>query len=46
MGGGSRRGPAATSVTDRLEALVAAMILSGNRFIGTLAGGQGISMTG
>jgi hypothetical protein len=26
--------------------LVAAMILSGNRFIGTLAGGQGISMTG
>ena len=26
--------------------IVAAMILSGNRFIGTLAGGQGISMVG
>ena len=26
--------------------LVAALILSGNRFIGTLAGGQGISMVG
>jgi hypothetical protein len=26
--------------------IIGAMILSGNRFIGTLAGGQGISMVG
>jgi hypothetical protein len=26
--------------------MIAALILSGNRFIGTLAGGQGISMVG
>ena len=30
---------------DENNNMVAAMILSGNRFIGTLAGGQGISMT-
>jgi hypothetical protein len=26
--------------------IIAALILSGNRFIGTLSGGQGISMVG
>ena len=26
--------------------IIAALILSGNRFVGTLAGGQGISMVG
>ncbi len=26
--------------------IIAALILSGNRFIGTLAGGQGISLVG
>ena len=31
---------------DEAGDIVAAMILSGNRFIGTLAGGQGISMVG
>ena len=31
---------------DESDKMIAAMILSGNRFIGTLAGGQGISMVG
>lgn len=31
---------------DEGDKMIAAMILSGNRFIGTLAGGQGISMVG
>ena len=31
---------------DEAGDMVAALILSGNRFIGTLAGGQGLSMVG
>ena len=31
---------------DDKDNIIAALILSGNRFIGTLSGGQGISMTG
>ena len=31
---------------DEAGDIIASLILSGNRFIGTLAGGQGISMVG